>query len=128
MFTHRKLAVNRFVGSFGLEKGRECRLGECWQHSKHNSTAPPQLCRCSNSLHPTPSHLPVYTCDCADPLNSGSTQLTRLGASEGCDVPCSGDTRIICGGQQAASIYTEVDATPAAVPPNDDYAAVGCYK
>lgn len=66
-------------------------------------------------------HLP------ADPLDSNIAQLTRFGAGDACTAACSGDTRIVCGGEQQVNIYVENEAAPGAVPPND-YSPVGCYK
>lgn len=68
---------------------------------------------------------PLMHCT-ADPLNSGLSQLTRFGAGTACDTPCAGDARMVCGGQQQASVYLENSAVPA-VPPND-YTSVGCFK
>lgn len=149
----RSAAATRFVDSFSLEAGRECWLGEHWvaerrhglfetklrpaSHASTDDTAHRRsisLSMCDNANESTTGDdmsAHRFCCLCCflvtDPLNGNLTSLTRFGAGGACNTSCAGDTRIVCGGQQQASVYLENDATPAVVPPND-YLPVGCFK
>jgi hypothetical protein len=62
-------------------------------------------------------------CYCANDLQPGST----VGAA-GCNMPCSGNKKEICGGPYRVNVYQLTTFTPPITPPVvGDYVSQGCY-